>query len=99
DENTSSVPESRREIVTTAEQCGAALLGMIDDMLAVSRLESGQMPLSISTCEVSELVRQSIASMGAMLNERELKFEFHPANATVSCDPEITRRVLVNLLS
>ena len=93
------VTESRREIVATAEQCGAAMLGMIDDMLAVSRLESGQMPLALQPNNLQELVRQSISSLGATLHDRPLELNFPSQDVVVRCDADLIRRVLVNLLS
>lgn len=72
---------------------------MITSLLDVSRLEAGEMPLHIMQCDLSMVAQEAIATLGSLIEQRPVAFEPPPEPVWVSCDPELIRRVIANLVS
>jgi signal transduction histidine kinase len=73
------------------------LAGMVTQMLDVSRLESGQMPLNLQVCGLEHLVRAALETLPPLPAHQRIEFT-PPASLWAQCDPELTTRVLANLL-
>jgi len=73
------------------------LAGMVTQMLDVSRLESGQMPLNLQACELEPLVRAALETLPPLPAHQHIEFK-PPASLWALCDPELATRVLANLL-
>ncbi|MBI5817912.1 MAG: response regulator [Verrucomicrobia bacterium] len=71
---------------------------MIGSLLDISRLETGNMPLNRHACDVTVLAKSVMESFNSLVEERHLHFEAPPEPIKASCDEEVTRRVLGNLL-
>jgi signal transduction histidine kinase len=71
---------------------------MIGSLLDISRLETGNMPLNRRACDVTALSRSVVESFDSLVEERKLTLDSPSPSVTASCDEEITRRVLGNLL-
>ncbi|MFA6560699.1 MAG: hybrid sensor histidine kinase/response regulator [Verrucomicrobiia bacterium] len=71
---------------------------MIGSLLDISRLETGNMPLNRHACDVMALSKSVVQSFDSLVEERHLSFESASGAIMASCDEEITRRVLGNLL-
>jgi signal transduction histidine kinase len=71
---------------------------MANDLLDVSRLESGKLPLDRSTCDLSALARSVAADLSALDRARAIDLEaLEPVQ--VSCDAGLVRRVLANIVN
>jgi signal transduction histidine kinase len=77
------------------------MLTLINSLLDLAHLESGQMPLQPSMVSVKELAEQSLQQVSVWARRNRVTLAFEPgANVeTVYADPAVTTRVLVNLLS
>ena len=75
------------------------LIEMVNSLLDVSRLEAGEMPLQCGSCDLRTLAKRAIASLSFLVNGRTINVHLPQEPTVVSCDPEIMRRVLVNLIS
>ncbi|MFA5191270.1 MAG: hybrid sensor histidine kinase/response regulator [Verrucomicrobiia bacterium] len=71
---------------------------MIGSLLDISRLETGKMPLNPRACNVAALAKSVIASFDSLVGDRHLSLESASELIMASCDEEITRRVIGNLL-
>jgi two-component system, sensor histidine kinase and response regulator len=95
-------PEMERELVEVAMRGGERLLGMVNELLDLDRMGHGQMPVSHQTFPVSEVVGEALCEVTRLAEERDLqldeKLEEAPEPLQVIADPDLTRRVLVNLL-
>lgn len=72
---------------------------MVDDMLDVSKLESGLLGVYRQECEVSQIlrhVRPALERKGVVKGV-ELVWDIEPDLPTIYCDPEKAGRVLINL--
>jgi two-component system sensor histidine kinase/response regulator len=74
------------------------LVRMINDLLDVSRLEAGELPVQRSACDLRELARRAIAFLGAHARTRTIDISGLDGVSEVACDGELLGRVLVNLL-
>ncbi|HEX9212426.1 MAG TPA: ATP-binding protein [Bradyrhizobium sp.] len=98
----SGLSSEQIECVETIRSCGDALLGIIDDTLSFSKLETGmveieQVPFGLARL-VNSAVRVSLG--GAQAKGLELAFELDPdLPPFVRGDEKRIRQVLLNLLS
>ncbi len=94
------VPEQRHR-VGLIEQAGAHLLAMIGDVLDLSRIEAGSLPLSMESVPVGKLAQDAAGLMSEtarLAQVQLLPIEVPPA-LHVWADLVRLRQVLVNLLS
>ncbi|HWZ50317.1 MAG TPA: ATP-binding protein [Granulicella sp.] len=81
------------------------LVRLINDILDLERMESGQAPLQFRRCSLPELVQQAIDTMTSMAEEAQVKVDTGamPEEALSSvffdADPDRILQVLTNLLS
>ncbi|HMC16838.1 MAG TPA: PAS domain S-box protein [Albitalea sp.] len=85
------------------ENAGAHLLAMINDVLDLSRIESGGMTLAPETVALRPLVQESLALVDSLAQASEVLLRVEPppdsAAETLHADHLRLRQVLVNLLS
>jgi len=89
-------PEAREDLEATISSV-VALTSMTHDLLDVSRLEAGRMPLRRSRCDVGLLAHEVCGSLGAFDSARGLHVET-PGPVSLDCDEALVRRVLQNLV-
>jgi signal transduction histidine kinase len=92
--------ETQREISNVAQQGGQRLLNLINAILDVNRLESGQMPLEREPIRL-DIIAAEIAEMEQLLTREKhliLENKVHPGLPLVLADVELLRRVLQNLI-
>ncbi len=85
------------ELILAGQDSVTSLVEMIAQMLDVSRLESGQMRLSLERADLVELVREQCARHRLLMGERRLLIET-AAGAEANADVDLVRRVIGNLL-
>jgi PAS domain S-box-containing protein len=83
------------------ERAGQHLLGLITDLMDLSRIELGAVELQPVALDVGELLNDGLAMVDTQLRERQLEVrrEFAPALAPVVADPLRLRQCVLNLLS
>lgn len=93
-------PEQRQRI-ETAHQSASKLLVLLNDILDLSRLESGRMTLEVLPCDLREIVTQVTELMRARAVEKGLRVECQIDEVVASgylTDPSRLRQVLLNLV-
>jgi signal transduction histidine kinase/DNA-binding response OmpR family regulator len=80
---------------------GRHLLGLINDVLDLSKIEAGKMTLYLESFDVPELVDGVAATVGSLLdrNSNRLQLDCSPAIGTMHADVTKVRQCLLNLLS
>ncbi|MEA3284603.1 MAG: ATP-binding protein [Synergistota bacterium] len=94
------IPDGPREYLEDARLAGRELLKLIDGILDLSRVESGEMSLSLESCDLYELCR-SVIDMTRVRNSSdelaiELVFDVYSPRR-VKCDTLRLRQVLLIL--
>ena len=82
----------RMAIETTAD-----LNRMANDLLDVSRLESGKMPLDLSMCDLTKVASEVRAAIGRIAPGRSIDVDAS-GPVEIRCDVAIVRRVMDNLV-
>lgn len=93
--------ETEQELLDMALISSNRMLTLINSLLDLPRLEHRKMPVNRQEVLVERLVNDALelVALWAAQNRVQVIFEPDPGAATVVADPEITTRVLVNLLS
>jgi PAS domain S-box-containing protein len=94
------MPAAQRQAIQTIEQSGKHLLQLINDILDLSRIEAGMMPMAEDPVELGPLLREC-GGMLAPLADRKCQFfvqEIPPETGRVFADRSRLRQVLVNLV-
>ena len=96
------LPDRELQQVRQIETAGWHLLGLIDDVLDLSRIEAGAMSTSAEPVEVGELVASTLPLVQAMADERGVVLDAPPpvpGGSWVLADRKRLKQVLSNLLS
>jgi PAS domain S-box-containing protein len=91
---------TQREISDVAQQGGQRLLNLINAILDVNRLESGQMPLEREPIRLDIIAAEIVEMEQFLTRDKRLMLENNvcPDLPLVSVDVELLRRVLQNLI-
>jgi signal transduction histidine kinase len=87
------------ECVIGAKRGADDMRDMISTLLDVGRLEAGEMPLQLRDHDVSQIAREAANRFTPVLRARTLRCEMPPTPVLVSCDANVIRRILENLIS
>lgn len=93
--------EKIEQAYRSLEQNAAAQAQLIDDLLDVSRIISGKLPLNRCEVDSREFVSSAIESIAPLAQEKGLTIEalLKPSAGTVNGDPVRLRQIIWNLLS
>jgi signal transduction histidine kinase len=94
------VPEKIREVLERLTKNGHHLLGLINDVLDISKMEAGQLTLSLNDYSMEGLVQTLFTSVEALATEKklELKVMVPTDLTTAKGDEQRIAQVLLNLL-
>jgi signal transduction histidine kinase len=92
--------ELTQEFVPVAVEAGQTLLGMVNDLLDISKLEAGQMVLEITEFPVAEVIEMALDSVRGLAERKglELSAEVSPPDLRLRADEDKIRRALTNIL-
>ena len=93
--------ESQRPWVGQIQQAGWHLLEMINDVLDLSRIDSGNLRLQLETLDLRDMLEASIAMVEGDARRRgiEISQASSPRSATALGDSTRVKQILTNLLS
>jgi signal transduction histidine kinase len=91
-------PAERVTDVEAALDGATTLRRMTNNLLDMSRLEAGRMPVRRSVTDLSLLARSVVTAIHILQPTRDIAVEAQ-GDSMCSCDPELTRRVIDNLVS
>lgn len=91
-----TVPDLRR-----IQSAARLLLGLINDVLDLSKIEAGKMDLFLETFDMSDVVEDVVNTMGPVFDKSGnlLYMERSPLGEPVTLDMTKVRQILMNLLS
>ncbi|HLO75596.1 MAG TPA: ATP-binding protein [Magnetospirillum sp.] len=87
------------DILGKAQRCASTLYEMVDDLLDVSKLDSGVIAVSKRECLVRDLVNDVLPPHEAAACAKGLALRHVRSRLQVRTDPALMRRILSNLLS
>jgi PAS domain S-box-containing protein len=96
----SAVNPSQRRYLEVALQSGHALLGVINDVLEMSRLEAGEPHLAHEPFDVAEVLAAALRSTAPLLGQRpvRVRFDVEGDPTWLRGDANRLRQIAINLL-
>jgi signal transduction histidine kinase len=100
DEIYGEVPERIREVLERVQQSGQHLLGLINAVLDLSRIEAGRLTLSIADFSLLEVVQTVLTSVESLAAEKQLALTISvpPDLPPAQGDEQRIAQVLLNLV-
>lgn len=98
---TGEITEKQKEYLQRTYDSTIRLINMVNDMLNISRIESGRFTIEPKNIDLSALIQEVIVEMQPRANEQELQLVYTPPQQTlpaVWADPERIKQVLINLV-
>lgn len=97
-----ALPENRREAIDVIHRSGKHLIGLIDGLLDVARIEAGKLKLENQELRLPEFLDQIVMMFRPQITLKGLQFTYEPSNnlpRIVQIDEKRLRQILINLLS
>jgi two-component system, sensor histidine kinase and response regulator len=89
---------TQKEFATMGEYACRELIEMVTSLLDVSRMEAGKMPINRVSCDIREMAQTAVDSVAVLVRKKNLTLRVTGDSVCAAVDPDITHRVLVNLL-
>ncbi len=92
--------ETQREVTMMAVRGGNRLLRLVNELLDISKMESGSMTLQRRAVELPTLGEEALEQVVSiqLTNQARVSFEYSNDLPMVPADADLLRRVLINLL-
>jgi len=91
----------RMEFLNTIHSSGQHLLELINDILDLSKIESGKLEIELTRCSVDQIINEVVAVLGIRAADKGVGLTFEwdgPAPETILTDPTRFRQVITNLV-
>ena len=101
DERIGDINEEQKELAGTIRQNSARLLKMVNEILDISRIESGKLQLTFEEIQPDEVVIKALDNVKTFIAEKNIEIiqNIEPNLPTVRTDVPKTTAVLVNFLT
>jgi signal transduction histidine kinase len=95
------ITAEQRDSLETIARNGRHLLGLVNDILDLSKVEAGRMELNLSTTDIREVVADVMNGMESMVQAKghHVTVDLSEGRLTVRADEMRVRQVLFNLVS
>jgi signal transduction histidine kinase/DNA-binding response OmpR family regulator len=95
------INEEQQQDIQQVNKSGQSLLGLINQILDLSKIEAGKMELSLERVELPGLISSVLESISPLAQEKGLRIDtrFTPSLPAVEADPVRLKQILINLLS
>ncbi len=96
-----TLTDRQRQFAEASHTSGKLLLELINDVLDLSKIESGKLELDLQECSVESLVYDVVEALGPGAKQKGLTLKVHvePAvSVTALCDGNRLRQIMVNLI-
>jgi signal transduction histidine kinase/DNA-binding response OmpR family regulator len=78
---------------------GLHLLELVNDVLDLARVEAGRLDLKPIRFDLDALIRQTVASVQPLADQKQLRLALELPAVTIEADPSRIRQIVLNLLS
>jgi len=99
--NDKMVADKQREYLKNIYNSGQLQLSLVNDVLAMSRLEDGQTSLQLQVIDISHLLEDLIDNSKAAAKEKKINFNVEYRSSIpqyISCDPQKLQLLLGNVI-
>jgi PAS domain S-box-containing protein len=97
---TGPISEQQRKSLTRIDSNSQHLLALINDILDITRIEAGRMPLNLSTFEIPELVNEVMSELEPIISRSSLRVTAKMRTVRpIKSDRQKVKQIVLNLLS
>jgi two-component system phosphate regulon sensor histidine kinase PhoR len=93
------VPEPARSYVQDAREANERLIRLVNDLLNVSRLESGKLQVVPRPTDLGALTARVVEELSGLVREKHHRLSVTGDAPPVMVDPQLFREVILNLVS
>ncbi|CAG1012391.1 partial two-component system, NarL family, sensor histidine kinase EvgS, partial [Anaerolineales bacterium] len=95
------VTELQQQDLTAIYNSGQHLLGLINDVLDLSKIEAGKMELAFDEVNIADITNSVLSTMTGLIKDKPIQLQrnIQPDLPTVRADAIRIRQVMINLLS
>ena len=100
--HTTKLDENQTEYLTSIDRAGSILMTLIDDLLDLSKIESGNLEISVNSFKVWEFVEDILVQTEHLFDEKEVNFNVDISNGLPShliSDELRLKQVVINLIN
>ncbi len=88
------------EYVRDIHSSGGYLLGVINDILDMSKIEAGRMTLDLESVDICPLISETVKVVSLQAEDKNIGVELNiPKNLSIVADRRAAKQILLNLLS
>ena len=93
-------PLNERQLgyAANVQESGEHLLRLVNDILDLSRLESGRLDIRIETCSLDQIAQNAMAMVQPQARQADIALNFTPTGIMLPADPRALTQILINLL-
>lgn len=95
------VSEQQQQDLTAIYNSGQHLLGLINDILDLSKIEAGKMDISLEEMNIADTINGVMSTAAGLVKDKavKLKQDIPSTLPTIRGDPMRIRQILINLIS
>jgi two-component system, sensor histidine kinase and response regulator len=96
-----AISAGQRDHLGTIHDCGRHLLTLINDVLDLSKIDSGQLEVERTNCSPHQIIAETVSILRVRAQERGLHLEYFwktEIPETIETDPVRLRQILMNLI-
>ncbi|MDQ3759366.1 MAG: response regulator [Actinomycetota bacterium] len=93
------LPEKGQRMIEIAVENTDRLVRLINDILDIERIDSGQSDMHEQACDAAELIERAVQGLGQLAAEAQVKLIADARPAVILADPDRVIQTLTNLIS
>jgi signal transduction histidine kinase/ActR/RegA family two-component response regulator len=95
------VSDQQQQDLNAIYNSGQHLLGLINDILDLSKIEAGKMDLAVEEMNIGDTINSVMSTAAGLVKDKtvKLKHEVPPDLPTIRADPMRIRQILINLMA
>jgi PAS domain S-box-containing protein len=92
------VSERQKDYAANIKESGEHLLRLVNDILDLSRLESGRLEMQIEPCSFDQIAASALAMVQPQARQADVTLQFAPQGLMLNADSRAVTQILINLL-
>jgi PAS domain S-box-containing protein len=94
-----NIKHANRQVLLRALSTTTTLSQMVNSLLDISKMESGEMNLKLIRCDLAALAQRLVSAYELQRENRKFIIEAPPKPVEITCDADLILRVIQNLFS
>lgn len=93
------INETQKKMLISMDRAALRLLGMINNILDIAKMEAGKMDINLSKTSINEIVRRVLDLMESLAQKKRIKFILDASEDIIlNIDANLIERVFTNLI-